>query len=74
MLQVKSKPLTLYLINFVPRSENIYSDAKIYYNYIEFAIVESITFKIFFNDTGWYLMSAHKKTGQVPAWSFQKGV
>lgn len=52
LLQVKSKPLTLYLINFVPRSENIYSDAKIYYNYIEFAIVESITFKIFFNDTG----------------------
>lgn len=46
MLQVKSKPLTLYLINVVPRSEHTYSDTKIYYDCIEFAIVESITFKI----------------------------
>lgn len=46
MLQVKSKPLTLYLIDFVPRSEQMYSDTKIYSHCIEFAIVESITFKI----------------------------
>lgn len=46
MLQVKSKPLTLYLINFVPRSEQMYSDTKIYSHFIEFAIVGSITFKI----------------------------